>query len=157
MNTQKAKGNHTNLNFFLLPFYFFLFGGLFSCSKIAESLFSISAAKNVPVRKIREIKNQKQVNSTVYLKGKVGNQASFVGSGAYELQDTTGSIWILTKQSLPQKGDELIIEGKLQYQSMPLIFAAGGKAVQEVYVQERQQLEHRPVKNRLLPLSLEKQ
>ncbi len=156
MNTQKAKGNHTNLNFFLLPFYFFLLGGLFSCNKITESLFSISAAKNVPVRKISEIKNQKQVNSTVYLKGKVGNQASFVGSGAYELQDTTGSLWILTKQPLPQKGDELIIEGKLQYQSMPLIFAAGGKAVREVYVQERQQLEHRSTKNTLLPLSLER-
>jgi hypothetical protein len=156
MNTQKAKGNHSNLNFYLLPFYFFLFAGLFSCNKISESLFSNPAGKNVSARKISEIKHQKQVNSTVYLKGKVGNQASFVGSGAYELQDTTGSIWILTKQPLPHKGDELIIEGKLRYQGMPLIFAAGGKAVGEVYVQERQQLEYRPVKNRLLPLSSEK-
>ena len=39
---------------------------------------------------------------------------------------------------------------------MPLIFAAGGKAVGEVYVQEQQQLEHKPVRNSLLPLSLEK-
>ncbi len=148
MKIQKAKGNYTNLNFYLLLFYFLLFGGLFSCSKIAESLFSISAGENVSVRKISEIKNRKQVNSTVYLKGNVGNQASFVGSGAYELQDTTGSIWILTRQPLPQKGDELIIQGKLQYQGMPLIFAAGGKAVGEVYVEEEQQLEHKPVKNR---------
>ncbi|HEY9691712.1 MAG TPA: hypothetical protein V6D15_05880 [Oculatellaceae cyanobacterium] len=156
MNTQKAKGNPTNLIFYLLPFYFFLFSGLFSCSQISESLFSRSALQNVSVRKISAIKNQKQVNSTVYLKGNVGNQASFVRGGAYELQDTTGSIWILTKQPLPQKGDELIIEGKLQYQSMPLIFAAGGKAVGELYVQEQQQLEHKSVKNGLLPLSLEK-
>lgn len=156
MKPQKAKYNYTNLSFLLLPFYFLLFTGLFSCSQIPDSLFR-SDLQNVSVKKITDIKNPKQVNSTVYLKGNVGNQASFIGGGAYELQDTTGSIWILTKQPLPQKGDELIIQGKVEYQSMPLIFAAGGKAVGEIYVQEQQQLEHKPVKNSLLPLSLKKQ
>ncbi|MGB3203822.1 MAG: hypothetical protein WBB28_02405 [Crinalium sp.] len=155
MKPQKARYNYINLSFLLLPFYFSLFIGLFSCSKITESLFR-SPLQNVSIKKITDVKNPQQVNSTVYLKGNVGNQASFVGGGAYELQDTTGSIWILTQQPLPQKGEELIIQGKVEHQSMPLIFAAGGKAVGEVYVQEQQQLERKPVKNSLLPFSLKK-
>jgi hypothetical protein len=31
----------------------------------------------------------------------VENRAPFVGNAAYQLQDGTGKIWILTKQALP--------------------------------------------------------
>lgn len=144
MQQQKAKGSYLNAKkFYLLPFYFLLLGGLFSCKNLAESGFSVPPTGNVAVTKVGELKDKRKANSTIYLKGKVGNQAPFLDSAAYELQDTSGSIWVVTKKAIPAKGDQVLIKGKVQYQNLPLIFAAGGKEIGEVYVQEQEQLERK--------------
>ncbi|PSO94765.1 MAG: hypothetical protein BRC46_04225 [Cyanobacteria bacterium QS_6_48_18] len=57
-------------------------------------------------------------------------------SGAYYLQDTTGQIWVLTEESLPQEGDKVVVQGEVKYQSIPIDEQNMG----EVYVREIKQL-----------------
>jgi hypothetical protein len=45
----------------------------------------------------------------------------------------------MTSQSLPDVGDEVLIKGQLQFQSIPV----GGQDLGEVYIQEEQQLQRK--------------
>lgn len=110
-------------------------GGLTACQ-----LFN----RHVPVTKIGDIQKNWQGYSEVYLQGTTGDRAPFVGSGAYELQDTTGKIWVVTSQPLPQPGERVLLKGQVQYKNI----SAGGKEVGEVYIQEREQLERQPVEKK---------
>lgn len=108
--------------------------GLLGCGSLghlAQSRVSVS------ITNIADIQKNRDSHPTVYLKGKVAGVAAFVGSGAYELQDTTSSIWVVTKQPLPAPGDEVLVKSQVQYQSIPI----GGKDLGEVYAQEQEQLE----------------
>lgn len=133
-------GKHLAKKLYLLPCYGFLVGGLLSCNSMAQSGVSVLNSVSVPVTSIADIPQNQETNSTVYLKGKVAAQAPFMGSGAYELRDTTGKIWVLTTQTLPSRGDEVLIKGQVQYQSIPL----AGKDIGEAYLQEQEQLERKP-------------
>ncbi len=104
-----------------------LFGGLGGCQ----------SGVNVPVTKIGDIQKHSNAYSTVYLKGKIGNQAPFVNSGAYELEDESGKIWVISNQKLPEPGEQILLKGQVKYQSIPI----GGKDLGETYIQEQEQLE----------------
>jgi len=116
-----------------------LTSGLLSCGNLPNSQFNLG----FNTVKIADVKQKRQVDTEVYLQGKVENRAPFVGNAAYQLQDTTGSIWILTKQALPQLGDEILVKGKVRYQSIKLKDLAG-QDLGEVYVEETEQLKHTP-------------
>ncbi|HEY9634307.1 MAG TPA: hypothetical protein V6D14_12910 [Coleofasciculaceae cyanobacterium] len=126
---------------YFLPICFLLFGGgLSSCGHSAGlgiGGFNIGAAGNVT--KISDIQQNQNATSTVYLQGQVATRAPFLGSGAYKLQDATGGIWVLTAQTLPNVGDEVLIKGQLQFQSI----GVSGQELGEVYVQEQQVLQRR--------------
>jgi hypothetical protein len=66
----------------------------------------------------KEISSQK-VGKTVYLTGKVGHLAPFLGNGAYQVEDGTGKIWVVTAQTLPQVNQQINLKGKIEYQSLP--------------------------------------
>lgn len=51
---------------------------------------------------------------TVTLRGKVVNQIGVLGSGAYELQDGTSSLWVLTQAGLPAVDTQLFVQGTPQ-------------------------------------------
>jgi cytochrome c-type biogenesis protein CcmE len=80
---------------------------------------------------------QKQIGAKVYLQGKVLKQAPFLGSGAYQLQDATGSVWIVTNHSLPQPGEQILIQGEIQADK---IFIAQ-QVLSEIYIVELKQVE----------------
>lgn len=61
-----------------------------------------------------------EVGKTVYLSGKVVHLAPFLGNGAYQLEDATGKIWVVTTQILPQRNQQINLKGKIAYQSLPL-------------------------------------
>jgi hypothetical protein len=126
---------------YFLPLCFLLFGGgLSSCGPSAGLSiggFNIGAAGNVT--KIRDIQQNQNAATTVYLQGQVTTRAPFLGSGAYKLQDATGAIWVFTDQTLPNVGDEVLLRGQLQFQSI----AVSGQELGEVYVQEQQMLQRR--------------
>ena len=49
---------------------------------------------------------------TVTVRGKVVNQAGILGVGTYELQDSSGSIWVLTQAGIPELQTEVFIKGQ---------------------------------------------
>jgi hypothetical protein len=72
-------------------------------------------------------------NPTVYLKGIVGDRVPLLGGNVYELQDSTGKVWVLTKTQPPEKGQELTLKGVLRYKSIPL----NGKEQGAVYLEQQ--------------------
>ncbi|HEY9769060.1 MAG TPA: hypothetical protein V6C71_11295 [Coleofasciculaceae cyanobacterium] len=77
-----------------------------------------------------------KIGKTVYLKGKVVNLAPFLDYAAYQIEDATGKIWVVTTQKPPEFGQPIDIKGKIQYQS--LMFAK--QELGDFYVIELEQL-----------------
>jgi uncharacterized protein YdeI (BOF family) len=71
-----------------------------------------------PVITIKE--SAQKVDKTVYLTGKVIRLAPFLGNAAYQIEDATGKIWVVTTQTLPQSNQQINIKGKVEYQSLPI-------------------------------------
>ena len=135
-------GRSKSIVFYLLPLCFVFFGGgLISCGNLAPlSMGGISLGGfRGNITKIGEIPNDQNAVATVYLQGQVSNRAPFVENGAYKLEDDTGTIWVLTNQAPPNIGDEVLLQGQVQFQSIPV----GGQDLGEVFVQEQQQLQRR--------------
>jgi len=112
-----------------------LTSGLLSCGHLPMSQLNLDSN----VTNIGDIQQKRQVDGEVYLRGKVENRAPFVGNAAYQIQDGTGKIWILTNQALPQLGDEVLLKGEVRYKSITLKGLAG-QDLGEVYVEELKQL-----------------
>jgi hypothetical protein len=92
-----------------------------------------------PLIMIEEISPQK-VGKTVYLTGKVVHLAPFIGNGAYQMEDGTGKIWVVTAQTLPQANQQIKIKGKIEYQSLPFANREWG----DFYLVELEQLSSFP-------------
>lgn len=126
---------------YILPFYFFVLGALFSCGPLIQSgLNGINFRLGVHVTDIRDLKAQRDNNVMVYVQGKVAKQIPLLERQVYQLQDSTGTIWVLTNQTSIQQGDEVLVKGKLRYESIPL----AGKDFGELYIEEQEQLERIP-------------
>ncbi|WP_446362922.1 hypothetical protein [Coleofasciculus chthonoplastes] len=95
------------------------------------------SAYTVDVTAIREIQSAQTSPQVVYLQGQVISQAPFLNSGAYQLEDTTGKIWVVSNQELPKVGDLVVIRGQVQFQSIPI----SGQEMGEVYLQETEKIE----------------
>jgi len=130
-----TRGRQSSKVFYFLP-CFFLFGlGLVGCSGSHLGIGGINLSQlGVNVTKISDIKDNKQ--GTVYLQGQVATRAPFLEAGAYKLQDATGAIWVITQQTVPSVGDQVVIKGQLQFQTVPV----SGQELGEVFVQQEQEL-----------------
>ena len=53
-------------------------------------------------------------NKEVGITGRVGDSYGFMGTGAYELSDGTGSIWVVTKSGVPSRGSKIGAKGRVQ-------------------------------------------
>lgn len=95
-----------------------LLGGTYGCNRLID--FSLALTGQPPVSPIAQLQKPQNSTSTVYLQGQVGYRAPFLGSGAYLLSDDTGSIWVITEQSLPKTGEMILIEGQVRYASIPV-------------------------------------
>ena len=89
------------------------------------------------VLEISDLQQKQDLDSTVYLQGKVVKIVPFLDSGAYQLEDDTGSIWVFTKNSLPAEGDRLVVKGEIQYQKI----TQPDRELGEFYLKEIEQLE----------------
>lgn len=99
-----------------------LMGSLISCQTALISIKQISQSK---------------VGKTVYLTGKVVHLAPFVDNTAYQIEDNTGKVWVVTSQSPPKLEQTLSIKGKIAYQSLP--FAE--RELGDFYIIELEQLD----------------
>jgi len=74
----------------------------------------------VPTTPIEVLLKLPKQESTVYLKGTVGDRVPLLGGTVYKLQDPTGEIWVLTQQPPPNPGEEVVVKGRLRYQSISI-------------------------------------
>ena len=103
--------------------------GLASCGALKAGNLIIGS--NVtPIREI--IKPEQDKQAVVYVQGKVEKQVSLIQRRAYQVNDSTGKIWIVTNQANLKEGATVVIKGKLRYQSIPL----AGQEFGEVYLEE---------------------
>jgi hypothetical protein len=134
-----GRGRQLSRRIYLLPLYCLVLGiGLVGCSHsdfLGWGGFNLGNMGGNST-KIKDIPQNANVETIVYLQGQVTNRAPLLSSGAYQLKDTTGTIWVFTNQTLPNVGDEVLIKGKLQFQSIPI----GVQELGEVYVQQEQLL-----------------
>jgi len=86
---------------------------------------------NFSTAKISDLQRQK-TNFTVHLQGKTGAQAPLAGLSAYELQDATGKVWVVTKSAPPAPGTEVKVTGKVRYQRIVL----DGREQGSIYVEQ---------------------
>lgn len=86
---------------------------------------------NFSTAKISDLQKQK-TNFTVHLQGKTGAQAPLAGLSAYELQDATGKVWVVTKSAPPAPRTAVKITGKVRYQRIVL----NGREQGSIYVEQ---------------------
>jgi hypothetical protein len=53
-------------------------------------------------------------NKDVGLKGNVVQSASVLGRGAYQLDDGTGTIWVVSTRGVPREGARVVVKGELK-------------------------------------------
>lgn len=108
----------------------FLITGLIGCTSLVN--FGVPVPFAEPATTPIEDISQQEADATLYLQGKVIQQAPFLGNGAYLLQDQTGKIWIRTNRNLPKLGTEITIKAQVKYQSI----AIGNQEMGEFYLVE---------------------
>ncbi|MBW4445779.1 MAG: hypothetical protein KME38_02580 [Spirirestis rafaelensis WJT71-NPBG6] len=105
---------------------------LSSCGYSGQSgLNGVNFTIGVNVTPIRELKPQSD-KATVYIQGKVNSSVPLIKQQVYQISDSSGKIWVLTKQTGWKEGQEVVVKGKINYQSIPL----AGKEFGEIYLEE---------------------
>ncbi len=53
-------------------------------------------------------------NKTVQLQGSVVDSYSLLNNGAYQIDDTTGRLWIVSNVGVPRRGARVQVKGRIQ-------------------------------------------
>ncbi|MGB3403968.1 MAG: hypothetical protein WBA77_14890 [Microcoleaceae cyanobacterium] len=115
-----------------------LIPGLYSCETLTQSTTQLQ--RRLRIAQIANLYPKRKVGAKVYVEGTVITDAPFVGAGAYELQDSTGSVWVFTTEALPEVGDEMLIRAKVEYESIT-VEELKQVDIGEVYLQELERIE----------------
>jgi hypothetical protein len=96
-----------------------------------------SCSGETTVKEVQAHPQRNWFNSTVYLRGQVGDRAPLINAQVYELQDSTGKIWVLTDKSTPKTGDRVYIKGQVKFEKIQ----EEGLEFGEAYIEEQEQLD----------------
>ncbi len=108
----------------------FVLIGLTSCNTLVASRLGVTP--------INEIEQNWQKHAKVYVKGTVQQVVPFVDSAAYQLADESGDIWVFIQKDAPPKpGEQVLIQGQVKYQSIPISEREFG----EVYLEQVKRIE----------------
>ena len=91
----------------------------------------------IPINKIAKTSENNE-NNTIYITGEVIKVAPLLGNNAYQVQDDTGSIWVISTGNLPSVGQNIFIKSKIRTQSLSLI----NQELDELYLVELEQVEN---------------
>lgn len=86
------------------------------------------------VERVQQQPQRSWFNSTVKLEGTIVDQAPLIDAQLYQLQDDTGKIWVLTTDDNLQAGEQVVVRGEVQFESIPI----GGSDFGEAYIQEQE-------------------
>jgi hypothetical protein len=118
---------------FTVGLFCILITGLYACGqegKFGINLQNLTIGANVtPIQKI----TPQNKDTTVYIQGKVEKTAPLIQRKAYQINDSTGKIWVVTNQGNFQIGEQVVLKGNVQYQSIPL----AGQEYGEIYLEEK--------------------
>lgn len=107
--------------------------GLCGCDNLSMTVSpggDISFGRNVTP--IRDIKPTQDQQATVYVQGKVEQLVPLLQGRVYQVNDSTGSIWVVSKRNNLQEGEVAIFKGKVRYERI----AIAGQEFGEVYLIE---------------------
>lgn len=79
----------------------------------AFGLSSIGCATTTVARILAEPQRYTQ-RSDVRLQGDVVESMSFLGHGAYKLDDGTGTIWVISNHGVPRRGARVKVDGRIR-------------------------------------------
>ncbi|MEY3401325.1 MAG: hypothetical protein AN487_10350 [Anabaena sp. CRKS33] len=109
-----------------------LITGLYACNNKPNSGINLEKFKigaNVtPIQKI----SQKNQDTTIYIQGTVEKTAPLIKKKAYQINDSTGKIWVITNQRNLVIGEQVILKGDVRYKSIPLADQEYGEIYLEV-------------------------
>lgn len=112
-----------------------LMASLWGCNLESPSLFDLSLPSNLitPIESLSPTASE-----TVYLQGRVVKLIPLLNRYAYQLEDDTGVVVVLTTGEVqePAIGDSVKVRGQLRHQSIPI----QGQELGEVYVLELERL-----------------
>ena len=109
----------------------FLVSGLLSCSSVSE--YGMNAI-GVNITSISKLQTQKSDNkAAVYVQGKVERKVPLLEKQMYQIEDSTGKIWVLTNQKNWKVGDKVVVKALPQYKNIPI----SGADLGEVYLEEK--------------------
>ncbi len=115
-----------------------------ACGPVDSAGISANQLLNgAQVTEIQAIAQTGDRPTTVYLQGTVSDRAPLLSGHAYQLQDGSGRIWVITTRELPDLGEERLIQGTVRYQSIPV----SGQELGERFVEETQVLQRSSAKN----------
>jgi hypothetical protein len=80
---------------------------------VAALALGLAACQETTVAKLLA-EPERWRNKDVGLKGNVVQSASVLGRGAYQLDDGTGKIWIVSAHGVPREGARVVVKGELK-------------------------------------------
>ncbi|MER3432776.1 MAG: hypothetical protein C4288_04925 [Leptolyngbya sp. ERB_1_1] len=81
---------------------------------------------------IRDVGSKR--DRVVQVEGKIKAQAPLMGGQrAYEVQDNTGSVWVVTNRAVPTIGSQVTVQGKVRLQKIDL----AGQDQSTVYIEQQ--------------------
>ncbi len=82
--------------------------------------------------KIKEVGSKR--DRIVQIQGKINAQAPLMGGQrAYEVQDETGSVWVVTQRAIPPTGSPVMVQGKVRLEKIDL----AGQDQSTVYIEQQ--------------------
>ncbi|MCF2970079.1 hypothetical protein L1047_02565 [Synechococcus sp. Nb3U1] len=83
-----------------------MLGGASGCGQLARL-----GIGTTPIATVAQKPTQ---HADVWIRGQVVNQVGVFGQGVYELQDNSGSIWVITDKGIPAMNSTVTVRGKAQ-------------------------------------------
>ena len=106
-------------------------------TRSSETAIAFSRRANTqPIAQILTADPTTVVDTTVYLSGTIVQQVPLVDGRLYELQDESGSIWVMAASESEAliMGNNIQVQGIVAYENI----AIAGQAQGELYIQEQQ-------------------
>jgi hypothetical protein len=90
--------------------------GTMNLCLIASIVLFIFVTSGCESRTINEIKADpdRYANSEVTIAGTVVRSVSILGKGAYEIDDGTGKLWIVSERGVPREGAKVAVKGTIR-------------------------------------------
>ncbi len=82
----------------------------------AAILFSVLIVSGCEQKSINEIKADpsRYANQEVSVVGTVVRSVSVLGKGAYEIDDGTGRLWVVSESGVPREGAKVVVKGTIR-------------------------------------------